>query len=89
MQETAQILREAAQGTSEAFDRANRGWDYYIRDIERVRHEPSGAQFNTDRRRAAFKNKSCGVKRECGPTFRPARNALLFRFALRYSPARY
>ncbi len=49
MQGTAQILREAAQGASEAFDRANKGWGYYIRGIERVRHDPSGAQFNRDR----------------------------------------
>ncbi|GEM_PF-1508563 len=52
MQETAKILREAAQGASEAFDRANKGWDYYIRGIERMRQDPSGVQFNTDRETA-------------------------------------
>jgi len=49
MRETGEILRSAARGQSEAFDRANKGFDYYIRGVEVLEHTPSGARGNFDR----------------------------------------
>ena len=49
MRQTGEILRSAARGQSEAFDRANKGFDYYIRGVEVLEHTPSGARGNFDR----------------------------------------
>ncbi|MFI5375876.1 MAG: hypothetical protein ACHQ8D_14700, partial [Candidatus Rokuibacteriota bacterium] len=49
MRQTGEILRSAARGQSEAFDRANKGFDYYIRGVEVLEHAPSGARGNFDR----------------------------------------
>ena len=49
MRQTGEILRSAARGQSEAFDRANKGFDYYIQGVEVLEHMPSGARGNFDR----------------------------------------
>jgi hypothetical protein len=49
MRQTGEILRSAARGQSEAFDRANKGFDYYIQGVEVLEHAPSGARGNFDR----------------------------------------
>jgi len=43
MRQTGEILRSAAQGQSEAFDRASKGFSYYLRGVEVLEHTPSGA----------------------------------------------
>ena len=42
MRQTQEILRSTIQNQSNAFERANKGWDYYIRGVEIVRYEPTG-----------------------------------------------
>jgi hypothetical protein len=49
MRQTGEILRSAARGQSEAFDRDNKRFDYYIRGVEVLEHAPSGARGNFDR----------------------------------------
>lgn len=49
MRQTGEILRSAARGQSEAFDRANKGFDYYIQGVEVLEHTPSGARGDFDR----------------------------------------
>ena len=49
MRQTGEILRSAARGQSEAFDRANKGFDYYIQGVEVLERTPSGARGNFDR----------------------------------------
>jgi hypothetical protein len=49
MRQTGEILRAAARGQSEAFDRANKGFDYYIQGVEVLEHTPTGARGNFDR----------------------------------------
>lgn len=49
MRQTGEILRSAARGQSEAFDRANKGFDYYIQGVEVLEHTSSGARGNFDR----------------------------------------
>ena len=49
MRQTGEILRSAARGQSEAFDRANRGFSYYLRGLEVLDHTPSGARGSFDR----------------------------------------
>jgi len=49
MRQTGEILRSTARGQSEAFDRANKGFDYYIRGVEVLENTPTGARGNFDR----------------------------------------
>jgi hypothetical protein len=49
MRQTGEILRSAARGQSEAYDRANKGFSYYIRGVEVLEHSPSGRRGNFDR----------------------------------------
>ena len=49
MRQTGEILRSAARGQSEAFDRSNKGFDYYIRGVEVLENTPTGARGNFDR----------------------------------------
>ena len=49
MRQTSEILRSAARGQSEAFDRANKGFDYYIQGVEVLEHASSGARGTFDR----------------------------------------
>ena len=49
MRQTSEILRSAARGQSEAFDRANKGFDYYLQGVEVLEHTPTGARGNFDR----------------------------------------
>lgn len=49
MRQTGEILRSAARGQSEAYERANRGFSYYLRSVEVLEHSPSGARGNFDR----------------------------------------
>jgi hypothetical protein len=49
MRQTGEILRAAARGQSEAYDRANKGFSYYLRGVEVLEHSPSGARGNFDR----------------------------------------
>jgi hypothetical protein len=49
MRQTGEILRSAARGQSEAYDRANKGFSYYLRGVEVLEHSPSGARGNFDR----------------------------------------
>jgi hypothetical protein len=49
MRQTGEILRSAARGQSAAYDRANKGFSYYIRGVEVLEHSPSGARGNFDR----------------------------------------
>ena len=53
MRQTGEILRSAARGQSEAYDRANKGFSYYIRGVEVLEHSPSGRRGNFDRDSAA------------------------------------
>jgi hypothetical protein len=49
MRQTGEILRSTARGQSEAFDRANKGFDYYIRGVEVLENTPTGVRGNFDR----------------------------------------
>jgi hypothetical protein len=49
MRQTGEILRSAARGQSEAYDRANKGFSYYLRGVEVLEHAPSGRRGNFDR----------------------------------------
>jgi hypothetical protein len=49
MRQTGEILRSAARGQSEAYDRANKGFSYYLRGVEVLEHTPSGRRGNFDR----------------------------------------
>jgi hypothetical protein len=49
MRQTGEILRSAARGQSEAYDRANKGFSYYIRGVEVLEHTPTGRRGNFDR----------------------------------------
>ncbi len=49
MRQTGEILRSAARGQSEAFDRAAKGFSYYIRGVEVLEHSPTGRRGNFDR----------------------------------------
>ena len=49
MRQTGEILRSAARGQSDAYDRANKGFSYYLRGVEVLEHSPSGARGNFDR----------------------------------------
>jgi hypothetical protein len=49
MRQTGEILRSAARGQSEAFDRANKGFDYYIRGVEVLENTQSGRRATFDR----------------------------------------
>jgi hypothetical protein len=49
MRQTGEILRSAARGQSEAYDRANKGFSYYLRGVEVLEHSPSGRRGNFDR----------------------------------------
>ena len=49
MRQTGEILRSAARGQSEAYDRANKGFSYYLRGLEVLEHTPSGRRGNFDR----------------------------------------
>lgn len=49
MRQTSEILRSAARGQSEAFDRANKDFDYYLQGVEVLEHTPTGARGNFDR----------------------------------------
>jgi hypothetical protein len=41
MRQTGEILRAAARGQSEAYDRANKGFSYYLRGVGVLEHSPS------------------------------------------------
>jgi hypothetical protein len=49
IRQTGEILRSAARGQSEAFDRSNKGFDYYIRGVEVVENTSTGVRGNFDR----------------------------------------
>ena len=49
MRQTSEILRSAARGQSEAFDRSNKGFDYYIRGVEVLENTSTGGRGNFDR----------------------------------------
>ena len=49
MRQTGEILRSAARGQSEAFDRSNKGFDYYIRGVEVLENTSTGTRGNFDR----------------------------------------
>jgi hypothetical protein len=49
MRQTSEILRSAARGQSEAFDRANKGFDYYIQGVEVLENTTTGVRGNFDR----------------------------------------
>jgi hypothetical protein len=49
MRQTGEILRSAARGQSEAYDRANKGFSYYVRGLEALEHTPSGRRGTFDR----------------------------------------
>jgi hypothetical protein len=49
MRQTGEILRSAARGQSDAYDRANKGFSYYIRAVEVLEHTPTGGRGNFDR----------------------------------------
>jgi hypothetical protein len=49
MRQTGEILRSAARGQSEAYDRANKGFSYYLRGVEVLEHTPSGRRGTFDR----------------------------------------
>jgi hypothetical protein len=49
MRQTGEILRSAARGQSDAYDRANKGFSYYIRGVEVLEHTASGKRGNFDR----------------------------------------
>jgi hypothetical protein len=49
MRQTGEILRSAARGQSEAYDRANKGFSYCIRGLEVLERSPSGRRGNFDR----------------------------------------
>ncbi|HEX7785892.1 MAG TPA: hypothetical protein VF653_06700, partial [Methylomirabilota bacterium] len=49
MRQTGEILRSAARGQSDAFDRANKGFDYYIRGVEVLEQSASGERGTFDR----------------------------------------
>jgi hypothetical protein len=62
MRQTGEILRSAARGQSEAYDRANKGFSYYIRGVEVVENNRSGARVNFDRDYADLLVKSDPLK---------------------------
>ena len=62
MRQTGEILRSAARGQSEAYDRANKGFSYYIRGLEVVENNRSGARVNFDRDYADLLVKSDPLK---------------------------
>jgi hypothetical protein len=49
LRQTGEILRAASRGQSAAFERANKGFSYYIRGIEVLEHTPTGRRGNFDR----------------------------------------
>jgi hypothetical protein len=49
LRQTGEILRSAARGQSEAYDRANKGFSYYVRGLEALEHTPSGRRGTFDR----------------------------------------
>jgi hypothetical protein len=49
MRQTGEILRSAARGQSEAYDRASKGFSYYVRGIEVLEQTASGRRGNFDR----------------------------------------
>jgi len=49
MRQTGEILRSAARGQSEAYDRANKGFSYYMRGLEVLENTQSGKRANFDR----------------------------------------
>ena len=49
MRQTGEILRSAARGRSDAYDRANKGFSYYLRGVEVLEHSPSGRRGSFDR----------------------------------------
>ena len=49
MRQTGEILRSVARGQSEAYDRANKGFSYYIRSLEVLEYAPSGRRWTFDR----------------------------------------
>jgi hypothetical protein len=49
MRQTGEILRSAARGQSDAYDRANKGFSYYLRGVEVLEHSPSGRRGSFDR----------------------------------------
>ncbi len=49
MRQTGEILRSAARGQSDAYDRANKGFSYYMRGLEVLENNQSGARANFDR----------------------------------------
>jgi hypothetical protein len=49
IRQTGEILRSAARGQSEAFDRSNKGFDYYIRGVEVLENTSTGVRGNFDR----------------------------------------
>lgn len=49
MRQTGEILRRAARGQSDAFDRANKGFGYYIRSVEVLEQTASGKRGSFDR----------------------------------------
>jgi len=52
MRQTGEILRSAARGQSDAYDRANKGFSYYLRGLEVLEHGPSGRRGTFDRAEA-------------------------------------
>jgi hypothetical protein len=61
MRQTGEILRSAARGQSEAYDRANRGFSYYLRGLEVVEQTASG-------RRGTFDGELAGAVVKADPT---------------------
>jgi hypothetical protein len=48
MRQTGEILRSAARGQSEAYDRANKGFSYYLRGVEVLEQTASGRRGTFD-----------------------------------------
>jgi len=62
MRQTGEILRSAARGQSDAYDRANKGFSYYMRGLEVLENTTSGARRNYDRDYADLLVKSDPLK---------------------------
>lgn len=62
MRQTGEILRSAARGQSEAYDRANKGFSYYMSGLEVLENSQSGARANFDRDYADLLVKSDPLK---------------------------
>ena len=62
MRQTGEILRSAARGQSEAYDRANKGFSYYMRGLEVLENTQSGKRANFDRDYADLLVKSDPLK---------------------------